>query len=149
MPLLDHLATIPRRPLGAHFPTLPPQRCPGQGTPTWGAKAEGIGRAEAAPADPGSERDLLLPQAGLVLAGRGHQANVGVQLDQEPVLQHPHHHLNELGLQDRQGELGTGGGWAPPLPCSLPNRNGVPWPKTRPSQVTLEIQGCTSSRSLT
>lgn len=79
-------------------------RCPGQRAPTWGAKAEGIRCAEAAAADPGGEGDLVLSLPGLILTGRGHQANIGVQLDEEPVLQHPYHHLNELGLQDRQCE---------------------------------------------
>lgn len=37
-----------------------PERCPGHSGPTWGAKAEGIGRAEAAAANPGSEGDLVL-----------------------------------------------------------------------------------------
>lgn len=32
-----------------------------------------------------------------------HEAHVGVELDQEPVLQHPDHHLNELGLQGEKG----------------------------------------------
>lgn len=103
-------------PLGHHSQVCPGARpptttrlMPWKGIPTWGAKAEGVGCAEAAAADPGSEGDLILARAGLVLAGGGHQANVGVQLDQEPVLQHPHHHLNELGLQDssvRPGALG-------------------------------------------
>lgn len=94
---------------GAHLPPKP-DRYPGQRVPTWRAEAEGIGRAEAAATDPGSEGDLVLSWAGLVLAGGGHQASVGVQLDEEPVLQHPHHHLDELGLQGRQGEAWAWGG---------------------------------------
>lgn len=80
----------------------PTRQMPWAGGPTWGAKAEGVGRAEAAAANPGGEGHVILPGAGLVLTGRGHQANVGVQLDQEPALQHPYHHLDELCLQDGQ-----------------------------------------------
>lgn len=87
----------------------PPDRHPGQGAPTWGTKAEGIGCAEAAAADPGGEGDVVFSRVGLLLTGRGHQAHVGVQLDEESVLQHPHHHLNELGLQESTQEARGGG----------------------------------------
>lgn len=102
----------------------PADRGPGQGAPTWGTKAESVGCAEAAAADPGGEGDIVVSRVGLVLTGRGHQAHVGVQLDQEPVLQHPHHHLNELRLQGRQQEAqGRGGRPAPPH-CPVPCQGG-------------------------
>lgn len=69
-PLMYLLATTPKCSPGARPPPAPTTRLmPGEGIPTWGAKAEGIGCAEAAAADPGSEGDFILAQTGLVLAG--------------------------------------------------------------------------------
>lgn len=53
----------------------PTRQTPGAGSPTWGAKAESTGRAEAAAAHPGCQGCIVLAGAGLVLAGRGHQAD--------------------------------------------------------------------------
>lgn len=110
---LGHAQQSPCRGPGSQVPPQmlphPPDRHPGQGAPTWGTKAEGVGCAEAAAADPGGEGDVVLSRVGLLLTGRGHQAHVGVQLDKESVLQHPHHHLNELGLQESMQEARGGG----------------------------------------
>lgn len=65
-PLGHHSQVFPRC---STPPPAPTRLMPWEGIPTWGAKAEGIGCAEAAAADPGSEGDLILAQAGLVLAG--------------------------------------------------------------------------------
>lgn len=92
-------------------PPCLPRQMPGAGSPTWGAKAEGVGRAEAAAAHPGGQGRVVLTGAGLVLAGRGHQADIRVQLHQEPALQQPHHHLDELRLQAGRPEVRGGARW--------------------------------------
>lgn len=66
---------------------------------TWRAKAESVGGAQTSPPNPGSEGHVLVLGSELLLIGGHHQAHVGVELDQEPVLQHPDHHLDQLGLQ--------------------------------------------------
>lgn len=70
---------------------------------TRGAEAESAGRAQTAASDAGRRRRLLVSRSGLVLAGRHQQADVGVQLDQQTALEHPHHHLDQLGLVRRDG----------------------------------------------
>lgn len=71
---------------------------------TWGAKAESVGGAQTPAPNPGSEGQVLVLGPQLLLVRGHHQAHVGVQLDQQPVLQHPDHHLDQLGLQgDKQG----------------------------------------------
>lgn len=100
---------LPRAPRCS--PPSLPRRMPGAGSPTWGSKAEGVGRAEAAAAHPGGQGRVVLTGAGLVLAGRSHQADVGVQLHKEPALQQPHHHLDELRLQVGRPEVRGGARW--------------------------------------
>lgn len=68
---------------------------------TRGAEAESAGRAQTAASNAGRRRRLLVPRSGLVLAGRHQQADVGVQLDQQTPLEHPHHHLDQVGLVRR------------------------------------------------
>lgn len=66
---------------------------------TWRAKAESVGGAQASSPNPGSEGHVLILGSELLLMWGHHQAHVGVELDQEPVLEHPYHHLDELGMQ--------------------------------------------------
>lgn len=54
--------------------------------------------AETAAPYSGSQWGVFIPQPGLILAGRYQQADVSVQLDQQAALEHPHHHLDQLGL---------------------------------------------------
>lgn len=71
---------------------------------TWRAKAESVGGAQASSPNPGSEVHVLILGSELLLVRGHHQAHVGVELDQEPVLEHPDHHLDQLGLQrEKQG----------------------------------------------
>lgn len=81
----------------------------GERGPTGGAEAEGAGRAQAAASDAARRRRLFVSRPGLVLGGRHQQADVGVQLDQQAALQHPHHHLDQLGLVRGHGEAAKRG----------------------------------------
>lgn len=65
---------------------------------TWGAKAESARGAETAASHSGSKWRVFIPQPRLILTGWYQQADISVQLDQQAALEHPHHHLNQLGL---------------------------------------------------
>lgn len=65
---------------------------------TWGTKAERTRGAETAASYSGSQWGVFISQPGLILAGRDQQADISVQLDQQAALEHPHHHLDQLGL---------------------------------------------------
>lgn len=102
--------------------------------PTRGAEAERAGRAEAAASDAGRRWQLLVFGPGLVLAGRHQEADVGVQLDQQAALQHPHHHLDQVGLVRRQEavQLNT------TLPQTRPH-DDLAWPSTPSSKRTTAL----------
>lgn len=64
------------------------------GRRTGWTKTESARRAETPASDSGSQRKFFILHSGLILAGWHQQANVSVQLYEQAVLQHPHHHLN-------------------------------------------------------
>lgn len=70
---------------------------------TRGTKAESAGGAQTAASD--TDWMVFVPRAGLILAGWHHQADVGVQLDQQAALEHPHHHLDQLSLISRVKQM--------------------------------------------
>lgn len=65
---------------------------------TWRAKTEGVGSAETPASNTGCKGQLLPFGSKIILLGWNHQAGIGVKLNEEPVLQHPNHHLYELCL---------------------------------------------------
>lgn len=69
---------------------------------TRGTETEGARGAEAAAPYSGSQWKIFILQARLIFAGRNQQADVGVQLDEEAALKHPHHHLDQLGLEEEK-----------------------------------------------
>lgn len=65
---------------------------------TWGTEAESTRGAETAASYSGSQWRVFISQPRFILAGRYQQADISVQLDQQAALEHPHHHLDQLGL---------------------------------------------------
>lgn len=69
-----------------------------EGGPTWWTNTKSARGAEAPASRSGGQRKLFIPQSRLIFTGRHQKANISVQLDKQAVLEHPHHHLNQLGL---------------------------------------------------
>lgn len=83
---------LPIRPIGAEAKRGP------EGRRTWGTETQSTRGAEAAASYSSSQWRVFIPQPGLILTWRYQQTNVSVQLDQQATLEHPHHHLDQLGL---------------------------------------------------
>lgn len=83
---------LPVRPMGTE------SECGAVGGRTWGTEAQSTRGAETAASYSSSQWRVFIPHTRLILTGRYQQANVSMQLDQQATLEHPHHHLDQLGL---------------------------------------------------